>query len=162
FRSPLTVFSPEELADRRSLGREEFRAFVHRGAEVIRTRLCDYKRVLDSLDNERGYHSVGVSGVSVGGIFAVLLGGLEPERVASVLVLLSGVDIADILLSSEEGAIRRVRDRVFELCPITRDEARSILTKELQGVEPLDVASRIDSEKLLIVSNVFDCVIPYR
>jgi pimeloyl-ACP methyl ester carboxylesterase len=162
FRYRLAVFSPEELAYRRSLSGDESRAFVRRGAQAIRSRLGDDQRVRDSLSKERDYHSVGIAGASVGGIFAVLLGGLEPERVAGVLVLLSGVDIADIRLSSGEGDIRRVRERVFELCPISRDEARSILTEELRDVEPLDVASRIDAQKLLIVSNVFDSVIPSR
>jgi pimeloyl-ACP methyl ester carboxylesterase len=161
-RSPLIVFSPEELAGRLSLGRDEFRAFVRRGAETVRTRLCDYERLLAGLEEARGYRYVGVSGVSVGGIFAILLGGLEPARVGGVLVLISGGDIADILLNSEDSDIRHLRDRVFKLCPMTREEARSVLTEEMREVEPLRVASRIDPAKLLMVSNVFDWVIPYR
>lgn len=95
---------------------------------------------------------IGVTGVSLGGISAALVAGVDGHfyRVAPVI---AGGDLATITFHCRE--MRRMREAFLQ-----RGVDRDALAKLLEPVEPLNYASRIDPSTCLMINASLDEVIP--
>ncbi len=97
---------------------------------------------------------VGIVGVSLGGIIAGLVVGVDQRFSRNVLVLAGG-DPADILWHAPETGI--VRARLSEL-GYTLDRLR----KESQGIDPLTFAKRAKPSQVLMINATGDTTVPRR
>jgi len=140
----------------------ELRTFVRGGALALATRYEDMHRLVERFKQMYGYSTVGVMGISLGGITAHYLSGSHPEMFQSTVGIITGGKLCEILLVSEEPRIKEISNKVFEKFTVTHDEARDILCEELQEIDPLRVADRIPAKQALLVSNIADQTIPYR
>jgi dienelactone hydrolase len=131
-------------------------------AHVLRSALYDARRLLDWLVTrpEVDPDRLGTAGVSLGGILASTLLGVD-ARVRAGVFLMAGGGIADILHDSTEKPIRAFRKALREERGL---EEREAFVAELQPftepVDPLSYAQWIDPRSVLLVSGRFDRVIP--
>ena len=74
-----------------------------RPERFIRENMFEYRRVLDWMGTQREIdsESIGVFGVSLGGIDAVLLAALD-ERVGAAVVAMAGGDFSDVVMGSRD------------------------------------------------------------
>ncbi len=162
FLSGVEIFDLNELDKKEKFSAEEFSEFVKIGRKNLETCYADYFNIINQLKLAFHYRRIGISGVSLGGIFAYYLGGKYPEIFNSIVGIVTGGDLAGILMSSSETKIKKIRVKIFEKFDITEDEALKVLSEELFSVDPLSVAKNINPSHALLVSNVFDTVIKYK
>jgi len=158
FRSGISIFEKRLLENKTNLSPEEFRAFVARGSKIIRNRACDYVMMIRYLDNRFGYEYVGVSGVSLGGIFAALIAA-EEQKIQDVLMMISGGNIAEVLRTSTERPIAEIRDLVEKKFTGSNEDLWKILKEELAIAEPLARADSLCGKRVRIIANHWDSVI---
>jgi len=130
-------------------------------AQKLRDQVLDARRLIGWLaahpriDPRR----LGVAGVSLGGILAATLMGVD-ERLAAGFFVMAGGGIPDILHDSGDGRLVCLRERTFDEIR-TRD--RDVFLERLQvlteDVDPLTYASRVDPRRVLLVSARFDQVV---
>ena len=131
-------------------------------ARALRAALLDGRRLLDWLVTrpEVDPDRLGVAGVSLGGILAATLLGVD-DRVRAGILLMAGGGIAEILHDSAEKPVRAFRNTLREE---RRLEGREAFLAEVQPftepVDPLSYAEGIDPRSVLLVSGRFDRVIP--
>lgn len=157
----IQLFDFRELDAKEHWSKEEFRIFVRRGRDVLRIRYKDLTYIIRDFKTTYNYPEIGIMGISLGGISAYYLSGSYPELFQSTIGVITGGSLCEILIVSEEPRIIEIRNKVFAKFDIMKDKARGILCEELGEVDPLSVAHNIDKDRALLVSNIFDTVIPY-
>ncbi len=131
-------------------------------ARRLRQALLDGRRLLDWLETrpEIDATRLAVAGVSVGGIMAATLMGLD-ERIRAGVFLMAGGGLPELLYESTERPLRRFRERVFES---TGDTSREGFVRRArvhtESLDPLRYADRIAPERVVLVSGRFDRVVP--
>ena len=131
-------------------------------AREFRAALLDARRALDWLVGrpEVDPARIGAAGISLGGILAATLLGVD-DRVRAAALIMTGGGLAEILHDSSERPIRRFRDRVQdELGLEGREQFVAELAPYTTIVDPLTYADRIAPQSVLLVSGRFDRVIP--
>ncbi len=132
----------------------------------IATRLADSiregRRALDwvlrqpEVDPER----IGVAGVSLGGIMAATLLGVDP-RVDAGFFIMAGGGIAEILFDSREKPVRSFRDRVMAQRGLAnREQFIAAATPHTQGLDPLTYAGQVETNRVRLISARFDRIVP--
>jgi dienelactone hydrolase len=131
-------------------------------ARALRAALLDARRLLDWLvtrpevDPER----IATVGVSLGGILAATLLGVD-ARVRAGVLLMAGGGVAEILHDSSEKPVRAFRNALREERGLEgRDAFVAALQPFTEPVDPLSYAEWIDPRSVLIVSGRFDRVVP--
>ncbi len=133
---------------------------------IMKRMLVDHRVLIDWLETQDvDIERLGVFGISLGGITATMLTGLDKRINAAVLGICGG-DLPYIVLHSWENSIEKVRERT--LTEIKSDPANSHITKdELYGIfkdkitlDPLDYAEYIDARNVLMIIAMFDKVVP--
>lgn len=127
----------------------------------LRTMVIDHKLVIDWIATQPKLDSanIGAFGISMGGIKAALLAGLDPRIKATVLSL-AGSDIPYILMhSKEKGVMRRIRN-ALSARNISRDDLYHILQQRIK-TDPKTFARYIDARNVLVVNALFDRVVPH-
>lgn len=123
-------------------------------AEPLRQTVMDARRAKAILASrpEIDAQRIGITGVSLGGISATLVAGVDGHfyRVAPAI---AGGDLATITFHCRE--MRRMRERFLQ-----HGVDRDALAKLLEPVEPLNYASRIDPSTCLMINATLDEVIP--
>lgn len=123
-------------------------------SEPFRQTVMDARRARAILASrpEIDAQRIGITGVSLGGISAALVAGVDGHfyRVAPVI---AGGDLATITFHCRE--MRRMRERFLQ-----HGVDRDALAKLLEPVEPLNYASRIDPSTCLMINATLDEVIP--
>lgn len=126
----------------------------------MRDMVVDHRLVIDWIATRAELDSskIGVFGVSMGGIKAALLLGLD-QRIKAGVIALAGGDLPYILLhSKEKGIIERV-DAVLKERGLTRRQLQAILKANLR-TDPIRFAEYVDARKVLVVRALFDKVVP--
>ena len=103
---------------------------------------------------------LGSFGISLGAIKNVLLIAVEPRLRANVLCL-AGADLADIILSSREGAVERYVERRLEREGLTRAELEEELRRDVT-LEPGDLAASIANDRVLLFLGSLDNKVPFQ
>ncbi|MBK9387773.1 MAG: alpha/beta hydrolase family protein [Planctomycetes bacterium] len=138
---------------RRALSHLVFGAGEAGLAQVAAQARADIARVRDWLASRRDVSAVHLGGISLGGIFAALIGGVDGDW-PKLAPILAGGDLAAILRadSREARGIRRELGRVgLELEDVLR---------AWSALDPLAFAGRIDPAAVLMVNAESDEVIP--
>lgn len=118
--------------------------------------LLDWMEADPRLDAER----LATAGVSLGGIMAATLMGID-DRVQAGFFIMAGGGLAEILFDSTERPVRAFRNRVLEsLGTPDRDVFVAAARPLTLGLDPLSYAARIDPRRVVLVSGRFDRVVP--
>jgi dipeptidyl aminopeptidase/acylaminoacyl peptidase len=152
------------LERRRLFPRDEDRADPDPAAPAERMRLSvlDARRLLDWLETrpEIDPSRIGATGVSIGGILAATLMGVD-DRVRAGVFIMAGGGLPELLHDSTEKPVRRFRDAVLS-AGLAEDRAGFLrLTRPFtEPLDPLTRAHRIDPGRVVLVSGRFDRVVP--
>jgi len=127
--------------------------------EHFRKTVIELRQALDWLETQEGVdpEKIGSFAISLGAILTVILAAVEPRVRCSVFALPAG-HIAEIILTSQDKAIRKRRRAYFE--KHGWDEARAL--KELKAVivsEPMLLAPQVDPGRSLMIIGLFDRVL---
>jgi dienelactone hydrolase len=123
--------------------------------------LQDYRRVLDwiELTPELDATRIGVLGVSLGAMDAVMLTALD-RRVNSLVVAMAGGDLSYLLTNTNyRRVVRMIDDMAADL-----GTSRAALGAKLDAaikLDPLAVAPYIDAERVFMVLTRTDAIIPF-
>jgi dienelactone hydrolase len=131
---------------------------------MIREYVIDAQRGIDWLTAQPGVDPgrIAVSGISMGAIVGSVVIGVD-RRVQAGAFVLGGGDLAGILFESTEKSIIRIRQRIQEQQSDMSDAAlKAMVAEALRGVDPLSYAKRVDPRRVLLITAVFDEVIPQR
>lgn len=129
---------------------------------ALRSALADARRLLDWLGTlpEVDAERIATAGVSMGGILAASLMGME-ERVRAGFFVMAGGGLAEILYDSTERPVRAFRDRLLEKEGLeTREAFVEFVEPFAADVDPLHRVVAIPPERVLLISARFDRVIP--
>lgn len=159
--SGIDFISEKRICSYLTISEDELRALFREGNEVIRNRLCDLRMLIMLLDRIYDYESIGISGVSLGGIFAPLEAS-SIKNPKSVLILVSGGNIAEILRTSREKNIVKMRSALEERFEGSPDRLWRIAREEFNFTDPLWAAEGLDPATMHIAANYWDHVIRYR
>lgn len=146
--------------ERRDLDLDEAEDFTE-PSRALRASLLDARAILEwfaarpDVDEER----LAVAGVSLGGILAATLLGVEPRLRAGVLILAGG-GVAEILYDSSERPVRALRDRIVKRRGLaSRQEFLTHVRPSTLAIDPLSYAHRVEPRSVLLVSARFDTVV---
>ena len=160
FFAGIDIFDKSALIEKTILTEDDLRAFVRTGKNVIRLRACDLIFVINYF-NSLHYDSVGISGVSLGGIHVHIIGALIPQA-QSELIMISGGNIAGILYTSSEKKIIEIRNLVRDKFLGSEQRMWQILGEELWDIDPLRFAQSLNPSKMRIIANYWDNIIRYK
>jgi hypothetical protein len=129
--------------------------------EMTRDVVVDIRKVLDWIDTrpELSAESIGILGISLGGMGALFSAAVDP-RIKAAVIMLTGGDIPYILTHSDEKRIREKRIPYMKKEMLTPEMFHARM-KETIGLDPLGVAPYMDAEKVLLMLALFDRVIPF-
>ncbi len=131
-------------------------------AERMRDALLDARRLLDWLETrpEVDPQRLAAAGVSIGGIMAATLMGVD-ERIRAGVFVMAGGGLPELLHDSEERPLVRFREvRFAESGDRDRDRFLARLRPHTEPFDPLTWAHRIERERVVLVSGRFDQVVP--
>jgi len=130
-------------------------------ADALALAVRDARRLLDWLETrpEVDTSRLAAAGISLGGIMACLLQGVDP-RIGAGFFMLTGGGLAEIIHDSTEKPVRAFRNRLLEkLGNPDRDEFIAWLRPYTEEVEPLRYAGGLDASRVYLASGRFDRVI---
>jgi len=128
---------------------------------VVRGNLQDYSRVLDWAEREPEIDGarIGVLGVSLGAMDAVMLTALDP-RVNSLVIAMAGGDLSYLLAKTNyRRVVRSIDDMAADLG--TSREALGAKLDAAIKLDPLALAPYIDAERVFMVLTRTDAIIPF-
>lgn len=134
-----------------------------RSAEEVenyfRQTVLDNRQILDYLVTREEVDSsrLGCLGLSLGGIRASLVAGVD-ERLKCSVIGLAGGSIADITLLSKEKELKRYIDELLDM-GITRETIHTELSDKVV-TDPLRLAKYVDARNVLMFTAMFDQVVP--
>jgi len=115
--------------------------------------VLDYLVALDEVDSDK----LGCLGLSLGGIKASILSGVD-ERIKCTVVGLAGGSMADIALESKEKAVRDCMSQWFEM-GVTPEALHTELSEKL-ATDPVALAKYVDARNTLMYIAAFDRIVP--
>ena len=131
-------------------------------AQRLRTALLDARRLIDWLETRPEIDSerLAAAGVSLGGIVAATLMGLD-ERIRAGFFVMAGGGLPELMHDSAEGPLRRLRERIFaQRNDHDRGAFIEFAAPYTRAVDPLTYAGRIDPRRVLLISARFDRAVP--
>jgi len=126
---------------------------------VLRQAIVDSRKIVTWLQGrpEVDRSRVGAVGISMGGIQAALLAGIDPRITASVWMLAGG-DLVSMLAYTMEPGIRRARKKILPKQGLTPEQFARQYRDAL--IRPEDYARHVDPAGVLMVNACFDRVVP--
>jgi len=128
----------------------------------LRSQLLNGRRFLDWLaaDPRIDPERLAAAGVSLGGMLAATLMGID-DRIKAGFFIMAGGGLPEIIHDSADGRLRWFRERARDATGLeTRDAFVTELRSFVEDVDPLTWAPRIDPDRALLVSARFDRVVP--
>ena len=128
---------------------------------VLRQMILDARKAvtwLQSRPEVRG-DRIGAVGISMGGIVACLAHAMEP-RITSSVWMLAGGDLVEVLAMTREPSLRRKREHHFSRTGL--DAASYVAANRGLLTDPLNYVDRIDASRVMMVTALFDRVVPRR
>jgi hypothetical protein len=141
-------------------GREPLDTFVAPAA-TVQGNLQDYRRVLDWVENEPELDAarIGVFGVSLGAMDAVMLTALD-GRVNSLVIAMAGGDLSYLLANTNYRRVVRTIDDLAASQGTSRAALGAKLDAEI-ALDPLVLAPYVDAERVLMIITRTDAIIPF-
>src|SRR5690606_33773738 len=102
---------------------------------LIRQNILDYRRVLDWVDRQPEIDTVGIFGISFGGMAAVVLAALD-DRVDAVVAAMAGGDLPYLVMNTSYRAVARQIQRSLRESGLTRERLKERLER-LIASDPL-------------------------
>ncbi len=129
--------------------------------ETVQGNLQDYRRVLDWIEHEPELDAsrIGVFGVSLGAMDAVMLTALD-ARVNSLVIAMAGGDLSYLLANTNYRRVVRQIDDMAERAGTSRAALGAKLDAEIK-LDPLALAPYIDAERVLMIITRTDAIIPF-
>jgi hypothetical protein len=129
--------------------------------EMIRSNLIEYMRVLDWIEENDAFDTsrIGVFGVSLGGMDAVMLSALD-ERINSVVAAMAGGDLSYLLMNTSYRTINRSVANVLDESGLTREALEQELNDSIR-TEPIALAPYVDAQDVLLVLTRGDWIVPF-
>jgi hypothetical protein len=155
-------YAAAHLERRPLFPREETHVDLALTASRLRSQLLNGRRLLDWLasDPRIDPERLAAAGVSLGGMLAATLMGVD-ERIQAGIFIMAGGGLPEIIHDSADGRLRWFRERARAATGLeTREEFVTELRSLVEDVDPLTWASRIDPDRALLVSARFDRVVP--
>jgi hypothetical protein len=130
-------------------------------AKTVQRNLQDYGRVLDWIEHEPELDAsrIGVFGVSLGAMDAVMLTALD-QRVNSLVIAMAGGDLSYLLANTNYRRVVRTIDDLAESQGTSRAELGAKLDAEMK-LDPLALAPYVDAERVLMIITKTDAIIPF-
>jgi dienelactone hydrolase len=131
-------------------------------ASAVRSNLHSYSRVLDWVERtpELDASRIGVFGVSLGAMDAVMLTALD-RRVNSLVVAMAGGDLSYLLANTNYRRVVRSIDEMAAELGTSREALGEKLGAAMK-LDPLTVAPYIDAERVFMVLTRTDAIIPFK
>jgi dienelactone hydrolase len=141
-------------------GRDPLEALVE-PAKTVQSNLQDYGRILDWIEHEPELDAtrIGVFGVSLGAMDAVMLTALD-QRVNSLVIAMAGGDLSYLLANTNYRRVVRTIDDLAESLGTSRAELGAKLDAEIK-MDPLALAPYVDAERVLMIITRTDAIIPF-
>jgi dienelactone hydrolase len=146
--------------------RKELQLETAQSADVpsiaMRNAVLDARRLIDWLESrpEVDRTRIAAAGISMGGMLACTLQGVDP-RVRAGFYFLAGGGLAELLYDSAEKPARAFRDRLMTASGYaSREEFLGAMRPLTESIDPLTVAANIAPESVLIASGRLDHVMP--
>jgi dienelactone hydrolase len=129
--------------------------------DTVRSNLESYRRVLDWVEREPEVDAtrIGVLGVSLGAMDAVMLAALD-RRVNSLVIAMAGGDLSYLLANTNYRPVVRTMDDMAEELGTSRKALGDDLDAAIK-LDPLSVARYIDAERVFMVLTRTDAIIPF-
>lgn len=153
-----SLFDWERLAE--SPTEEAFLAEVRAWAGRYTTMIEDVRRLVDWAVSrpETDADRIGLVGFSISAVMAATIVGLEPRVTHGVFVM--GGGRIEAIFASCPRQPGRVRERVLERFGWDREELVARLAPELEPINPVTYAGRIDPRRVLIIDAGRDRCVP--
>src|SRR5690606_20409784 len=126
---------------------------------IIRQNIIDYRRILDWIDRQPEIDSVGIFGLSFGGMAAVMLAALD-ERVDAIVAAMAGGDLPYLVVNTSYRAVARQVHRSLRETGLSRERLKERLGR-LIASDPLVFAPYVDAEDVLLVMTRTDMIVPF-
>jgi len=126
---------------------------------IIRQNIIDYRRVLDWVERQPEIDSVGIFGLSFGGMAAVMLAALD-ERVDAIVAAMAGGDLPYLVVNTSYRAVARQVHRSLRETGLSRERLKERLGR-LIASDPLVFAPYVDAEDVLLVMTRTDMIVPF-
>lgn len=128
---------------------------------TVQNNLQDYRRLVDWIEHEPQLDAsrIGVFGVSLGAMDAVMLTALD-ERVSALVVAMAGGDLSYLLANTSYRPVVRQIDDMAERQGTSRAALGAKLDAEIK-LDPLALAPYIDAERVLMIITRTDAIIPF-
>jgi dienelactone hydrolase len=141
-------------------GRNPLDALTAPGS-AVRDNLQGYHRVLDwiELEPQLDPSRIGVLGVSLGAMDAVMLTALD-QRVNSLVIAMAGGDLSYLLANTNYRRVVRTIDGMAAELGTSREALGAKLDAAIK-LDPLAVAPYVDAERVFMVLTRTDAIIPF-
>jgi dienelactone hydrolase len=129
--------------------------------QTARSNLHDYRRVLDwvELEPELDALRIGVVGVSLGAMDAVVLAALD-QRVNSLVIAMAGGDWSYLLANTSYRRVSRTIDDMADSLGTSREALGATLDAAIK-LDPLALAPYVDAERVFMILTRNDAIIPF-
>ena len=123
--------------------------------------LHDYRRVLDWIEHEPELDAsrIGMFGVSLGGMDAVMLTALD-QRVNSLVIAMAGGDLSYVLANTNYRRVSRTIDDMAADSGTSREALGAKLDAAIK-LDPLALAPYVDAERVFMILTRTDAIIPF-
>ncbi|MBY0384686.1 alpha/beta hydrolase [bacterium] len=126
-----------------------------RAVVSLRT-LLDYIQTSPYFDKAK----VGILGSSLGGITALQLAGVESDRLQAIVTLVAGGNIPEILASSEQRRVKKLRRRRMASLGVDSPEVYEDLLRRTIRHDPLYFSHKVPKDKVLMIISNSDTAVP--
>jgi dienelactone hydrolase len=129
--------------------------------QTVRSNLQDYRRVLDWIEREPELDAsrIGMFGVSLGGMDAVMLTALD-RRVNSLVIAMAGGDLSYLLANTSYRRVSRTIDDLADSLGTSREALGAKVDAAIK-LDPLALAPYVDAERVFMILTRTDTIIPF-